>query len=49
MECRPQILRLYGKKVLTIDHQNYVVNAAQNKEAATSTLEARARAVVGDN
>jgi len=42
-------VRLYGKKVLTIDHQSYVVNAAQNEEAATPTQEARARAVVGDN
>ncbi|HXZ79186.1 MAG TPA: hypothetical protein VEG30_04595 [Terriglobales bacterium] len=38
-------VRLYGKKVLTIEHQNYVVNAAQNKEG--STQEARARHLVG--
>ena len=42
-------VRLYGKKVLTIDHQNYVVNASQNKEELTSTQEARVRAVVGSN
>jgi hypothetical protein len=41
-------VRLYGKKLLTIDHQDYVVNAAQ-KEATTSTQEARARAIVGAN
>jgi hypothetical protein len=28
-------VRLYGEKVLTIDHRNYVVNAAQSKEART--------------
>lgn len=39
-------VRLYGKKVLTIDHQDYVVNAAQNKEVSTPAQEARARAVV---
>ena len=43
-------VRLYGKKLLTIDHQDYVVNAAaQKKEATTSTQEARARAIVGAN
>jgi hypothetical protein len=42
-------VRLYGKKVLSIEHQNYVVNGAQNKEALTPTQEARARAVVGAN
>jgi len=29
-------VRLYGKKILTIDHQNYVVNAAQNKAVQNS-------------
>jgi hypothetical protein len=38
-------VRLYGKKVLTIEHQNYVVNAAQKKTGQTSIQEARARAV----
>jgi len=42
-------VRLYGKKVLTIDHQDYVVNVAQNKEVSTPAQEARARAVVGAN
>jgi hypothetical protein len=42
-------VRLYGKKVLTIDHQDYVVNGAQNKELATPAQEARARAVAGAN
>ena len=42
-------VRLYGKKVLTIDHQDYVVNGAQNKEVSMPAQEARARAVVGGN
>ena len=42
-------VRLYGKKALTIDHQDYSVNGAQNKEASTPAQEARARAVVGAN
>jgi hypothetical protein len=43
-------VRLYGKKRLTIDHRDYVVNAgAQKKEATTSTQEARARVIVGTN
>jgi len=42
-------VRLYGKKVLTIDHQDYVVNGAQNKEVSTPAQEARARAVVVAN
>jgi hypothetical protein len=41
-------VRLYGKKVLTIDHQDYVVNGAQNKEVSTPAQEARARTVVGN-
>lgn len=40
-------VRLYGKKVLTIDHRNYVVNAAQNRVATTPTQEARVQAVGG--
>jgi hypothetical protein len=42
-------VRLYGKKVLTIEHQNYVLNQTQNKEGSTPTEEARARADVGAN
>ena len=30
-------VRLYGKKVLTIEHQNYVVNASQNSTAQNAT------------
>jgi len=37
-------VRLYGKKVLTIEHQNYVVNAAQ-KEGQTALEQARVQAV----
>ena len=37
-------VRLYGKKVLTIDHQNYVVNGGKNKVESGS--EALARVVV---
>jgi hypothetical protein len=33
-------VRLYGKKVLTIDHRNYVVNAVQSKEPRTIVPEA---------
>ena len=35
-------VRMYGKKVLTIDHQDYVVNATQNKEGQIPVQEARA-------
>jgi hypothetical protein len=42
-------VRLYGKKILTIDHQNYVVNASRNQEAVQPTQEARAPASVGAN
>jgi len=41
-------VRLYGKKVLTIDHQDYIVNGAQNKEVSMPS-QARARAVVSGN
>ena len=34
-------VRLYGKKVLTIDHRDYVVNAAQSKDARAIVPEAR--------
>jgi hypothetical protein len=33
-------VRLYGKKVLTIDHQNYLVNAVRSKEPRTVVPEA---------
>jgi hypothetical protein len=33
-------VRLYGKKVLTIDHRNYVVNAGQSKDARAIVPEA---------
>ena len=42
-------VRLYGQKVLTIDHQDYVVKGAQNREASTPAQEARARGVVDAN
>lgn len=42
-------VRLYGKKVLTIDHQDYVVNGAQNKVVSMPSQEARVRAVAGGN
>ena len=38
-------VRLYGKKVLTIEHQNYVVNAGQEKSGETLVEQARAQAV----
>lgn len=38
-------VRLYGKKVLTIEHQNYVVNADQQKEGRTAVEQARALAM----
>jgi hypothetical protein len=43
-------VRLYGKKVLTITHQDYVVNAAQKKKEVQPLLqEASTRAVVDAN
>jgi hypothetical protein len=42
-------VRLYGKKVLTIEHQNYVVNALRNKDGAGPAQEARMRTGVGSN
>ena len=41
-------VRLYGKKALTIDHQDYSVNGAQNKEVSMPSQEARARALNGN-
>lgn len=40
-------VRLYGKKVLKIDHQDYVLNRSQNKESSTPAEEARGRAIIG--
>jgi hypothetical protein len=42
-------VRFYGKKVLTIEHQNYVVNAAQHAEERPLVREARARVSAGAN
>jgi len=40
-------VRVYGRKVLTIDHQDYVVKGTEAKEASTPARQARARAVIG--
>jgi hypothetical protein len=42
-------VRLYGKKVLTINHENYVVNGAQHNEGPSSDREFRAVATVLPN
>jgi hypothetical protein len=42
-------VRMYGKKVLTIDHRDYVVNAAQGNEGEAPVQEAHARGVVDGN
>jgi hypothetical protein len=43
-------VRLYGKKVLTITHQDYVVNAARNRKEVQQLLqEASTRAVADGN
>jgi len=42
-------VRLYGKKILTIEHQNYVLNASRNQGPAQPTGQARARAIVSAN
>lgn len=39
-------VRLYGKKVLTIEHENYVVNAVPDKERLTPVQEARSRDII---
>ena len=39
-------VRLYGKKVLTIEHENYVVNGVQHKEGPTPAHETRGGVVV---
>jgi hypothetical protein len=40
-------VRLYGKKMLTIDHRDYVVNAEQNSD--TLKQESRVQSIVGSN
>lgn len=42
-------VRMYGKEDLTIDHQDYVVNAAQKQEGGTPVQEARVRASANGN
>jgi len=42
-------VRLYGKKVLTINHQDYVVRGEPIKEASRLTQNARALAAIDDN
>src|SRR5262245_62095455 len=42
-------IRLYGKKILTIAHENYVVNGASNKETATNTRQAHTQSTMGAN
>jgi hypothetical protein len=42
-------VRFYGKKLLTIEHQNYVVNGAQHAEEQPLVREARARVSTGTN
>jgi len=42
-------VRMYGEKVLTIDHQDYVVKEAQSKEPLSPAAEARTVALIGAN
>jgi hypothetical protein len=42
-------VRLYGKKVLTIDHENYVLNGAESKDGRAVFQEARVRTSAGAN
>jgi hypothetical protein len=42
-------VRLYGKKVLTIAHENYTLNAAQNKAAQALVREPSAEVLVDTN
>ena len=42
-------VRLYGKKVLTIEHEKYVVNASSDQERLTPTQEARSRDIIATN
>jgi hypothetical protein len=42
-------VRLYGKKVLTIEHQDYVVNMGQSKEARAMVTQAESAPVVQIN
>jgi len=40
-------VRLYGKKILKIDHRNYALNATQRREPAMPTQNAGTRAMEG--
>jgi hypothetical protein len=42
-------VRLYGEKVLTIEHQNYVVNGTENREASNPSQIPQAQSVVTAN
>ena len=42
-------VRIYGKKVLTIDHRDYVVNATQSNEGEEPVQEARNAGIVDGN
>ena len=42
-------VRLYGKSVLTIEHQKYVVNASPDQEGLTPTQEARSLDIIATN
>jgi len=42
-------VRLYGKKVLTIEHQNYVVNGSENREASNPSRTPGAESEVAAN
>src|SRR5262249_58286448 len=42
-------VRLYGKKVLTIEHQNYVVNATHEKEGGALVEQAHAQVIPDAN
>src|SRR5882724_5546113 len=42
-------VRLYGKKILTIEHQNYVVNGSENQEALNPGRVGSAKSIVAVN
>ena len=42
-------IRLYGKKLLTIDHQNYVVNGVESTQKSAPASEAHTRTMIGSN
>ena len=42
-------VRLYGKKVFTIEHQNYVVNGSENQEASNPGHVGSAKSIVAAN